>query len=90
MFVLGPVHRDEKEWQGARTQLTKELSRYPWLNPVALEVFGGRWDVSKMGFPFAWLPGVRRMPLSDARDWEAIRKWAEGLLPMLHGAPVGA
>jgi len=90
MFVLGPVHREEKEWHGARAQLTKELSRFPWLNPVALEVFGGRWDVSKMGFPFGWMPGVRRMPVSDARDWEAIRKWAEGLAPMLHGAPVGA
>src|SRR5690242_17702044 len=33
MFVLGPIHSDEKEWQGARTQLTKELSRFPWLNP---------------------------------------------------------
>ena len=90
MFVLGPVHREEKEWHGAWAQLTKELSRFPWLNPVALEVFGGRWDVSKMGFPFGWMPGVRRMQVSDARDWEAIRKWAEGLASMLHGAPVGA
>ena len=90
MFVLGPVHSDEKEWQGARSQLSKELSRLRWFTPVALEVFGGRWDPSKMGFPFSWLPGVQRIPVSDARDWEAIRQWAGTLVSLLQQAPVGA
>lgn len=90
VFVLGPVHSDEKEWHGARAQVSKELARLPWFTPVALEVFGGRWDPSKMGFPFSWLPGVQRIPVSDARDWEAIRQWAGTLVSLLQQAPVGA
>lgn len=90
MFVLGPVHSEEKEWQSARTQLSKQLTQFPWFTPVSLEVIGGRWDPSKMGFPFSWLPGLRRIPASDARDWDAIRRWASTLVPLLHRAPVSA
>jgi len=41
IFALGPFTTgDEKEWQGSREQLNKELAGFPWLTPVALEIFG--------------------------------------------------
>src|SRR5208283_505934 len=44
VFALGPFHDEEKEWQSARAQLDKELSKIPWFAPVAREVFGGKFD----------------------------------------------
>lgn len=86
LFVLGPIHNDEKEWPAARAQLKKQLAKFPWLNLTAQEVFGGRWDPSTMGFPFGWLPAVRAIPVSDARDWDAIRVWAGQLAAALQPA----
>ena len=40
VFALGPFHDEEKEWQGAREQLDKELAKLPQLRPAAREVFG--------------------------------------------------
>jgi len=79
LFVLGPIHPDESEFPVARTQLNKQLGKFPWFSPVVLEIFGGRWDPAKMGFPFKWLPAVKSIPVSDARDWNAIRAWARTL-----------
>jgi menaquinone-dependent protoporphyrinogen oxidase len=79
VFALGPVHdpHDEQEWQDSRAQLDKELSKYPWLTPVALEMFGGKYDPSKLSFPINLLAG--KEPASDLRDWTAIRAWASSL-----------
>ena len=83
IFALGPVHDpyDEKEWQDSRDQLDKELSKFPWLKPVALEMFGGKYDPAKLRFPINWLAG--KVPASDLRDWTAIRSWAADLKPIL-------
>ncbi|MDE3089585.1 MAG: flavodoxin domain-containing protein, partial [Chloroflexota bacterium] len=51
IFALGPIHDDEKERQDSRAQLDKELAKFPWLTPVALEVFGGKYDPAKLRFP---------------------------------------
>ena len=88
IFVLGPTHTDEKEWQGSRAQLDKELAKYPWLNPVALEMFGGKYDPAKLRLAdklLAALPAspAHNMPASDARDWAAIRAWASNLAAKL-------
>ncbi|HMN28643.1 MAG TPA: flavodoxin domain-containing protein, partial [Caldilineaceae bacterium] len=79
VFALGPFHDEEKEWQEVRTQLDKELARFPWLAPVAITVFGGKFDPAQLRFPFNLLPALKRMPASDIRDWTAIRAWASGL-----------
>jgi menaquinone-dependent protoporphyrinogen oxidase len=83
VFALGPTHDpyDEKEWQDSRDQLDKELSKFPWLAPVALEMFGGKYDPAKLRFPINLLAG--KEPASDLRDWTAIRAWAADLKPSL-------
>jgi menaquinone-dependent protoporphyrinogen oxidase len=83
IFAVGPVHEphDEKEWKDSREQLDKELAKYSWLAPVAFELFGGKFDPTKLRFPLNKLVG--KEPASDARDWTAIRAWAEGLGPIL-------
>jgi menaquinone-dependent protoporphyrinogen oxidase len=79
VFALGPFNDVEKDWQGVRDQLAKELKRYPWLNPVEAEVFGGVFDPKKLGFPYNLIPAMNKMPPTDIRDWVKIRAWAEGL-----------
>jgi menaquinone-dependent protoporphyrinogen oxidase len=83
IFTLGPVHdpHDDKEFGDARTQLDKELAKYPWLEPVALELFGGAFDPAKLRFPLNVLAG--KAPASDARGWTAIRAWAHDLAAKL-------
>jgi menaquinone-dependent protoporphyrinogen oxidase len=88
VFALGPTHTDEEEWQGARGQLDKDLAKYPWLTPVALELFGGKYDPARLRFPdnlIASLPAspIHDMPASDARDFGIIRAWANDLAARL-------
>lgn len=81
IFALGPIKSpiDEKEWQDSREQLEKELVQFSWLKPVALEIFGGKFDPEKLTFPYNLLPALKKMPVSDVRDWAAIRAWASDL-----------
>jgi menaquinone-dependent protoporphyrinogen oxidase len=79
VFVLGPVHADPKEFAEAEKQMKKELAKFPWFTPVAQQVIGGRFDPEKIGFPFSFLPALRKIPASDARDWDAIHAWAANL-----------
>ena len=53
VFALGPVHdpHDAQEWQDSRAQLDKELAKSPWFKPVAVEMFGGRFDSSASTIP---------------------------------------
>jgi menaquinone-dependent protoporphyrinogen oxidase len=86
IFVLGPVHdpHDEQEWQDSWAQLDKELAQLPWLAPVALEMFGGKYDPAKLRFPLNVFAG--EAPPSDIRDWTAIRAWAGALAAKLEPA----
>lgn len=79
LFALGPVSDpyNEDEWQGSRAQLEKDLSNHPWLEPVAREVFGGKFDPASLPFPINKFAGSA--PATDLRDWEAIRAWASSL-----------
>ena len=79
VFALGPFHAEPKEFQEARAQLDKELLEFPWFAPVAIEIFGGKFDPEKLRFPMNLLPALRKMPPSDVRDWVAIRTWASDL-----------
>jgi len=87
VFALGPFHDDAKERQDARAQLDKELLKFPWFAPVAIEIFGGKFDPAKLRFPMNLIPALKQMPPSDVRDWPAIHAWASSLAAKL--APAG-
>ncbi|HUB19118.1 MAG TPA: flavodoxin domain-containing protein [Acidobacteriaceae bacterium] len=87
IFVLGPIHADPKEFAEAERQLGRELAQFPWFKPVAQQVIGGRFDPDKLGFPFRMLPPLRKVPASDARDWDAIHAWAGHLPSLLQPSP---
>jgi menaquinone-dependent protoporphyrinogen IX oxidase len=79
IFALGPITTPyvEKEWLGARAQLDKELNHFPWMKPLEIKIFGGRFDLSKVGFFMKKFAG--NIPPTDAMDIEGIRDWASGL-----------
>lgn len=80
VFALGPFGDPSAEdWQEVRKQITSELAKFPWLSPVAVEVFGGKFDPTKLRFPLNLLPALRDQPASDIRDWGAIREWVNSL-----------
>jgi len=79
VFALGPFHDEEKEYQEVRRQLDKELAKFPWLTPQVIAIFGGKFDPQKLTFPYNLVPALKNMPASDARDWTAIRAWANDL-----------
>ena len=74
IFALGPVATGDAPMHRSRRQLDKELEQYPWLKPVAVEMFVGKIDPAKLGFFDRLLT-----PASDHRDWAAIRAWASAL-----------
>lgn len=88
VFALGPLSADEGEVKGSREQLDEELAKVAWLTPVALQVFGGAYDPAKLSLPHRLLAALPASPLHglakrDARDWAAVRAWAEGLAAKL-------
>jgi menaquinone-dependent protoporphyrinogen oxidase len=83
LFVSGPVHAAEKDWVGAREQMDKELTKFPWFSPVSRKLVGGRFDPALLKFPMRLIPSFRKMPVSDVRDWTDIRAWARHLRPTL-------
>jgi menaquinone-dependent protoporphyrinogen oxidase len=74
IFALGPLSTGDAAMRRSRRQLDKELENYPWLKPVALEMFAGKLDPAKLGFFERLLTTA-----SDHRDWDAIRLWANAL-----------
>jgi menaquinone-dependent protoporphyrinogen oxidase len=85
IFALGPTHvpYDKEEWIDSRAQLDKALAEYAGLKPVALEIFGGKFDPKDLRFPLNLLAGSE--PAGDIRDWKAIQAWAERITPLLAG-----
>lgn len=80
IFALGPLSTSSAAMQRSRRQLDKDLEKYAWLKPVALEMFVGKYDHAKLGF------FERLQPASDNRDWKAIRAWARALPTRLRQA----
>ena len=76
VFALGPFNDAEKDWQEVRWQLDRELAKFPWFTPMARVVFGGKFDPSTLGFPYALIPALKKIPACDLRDWAATRDWA--------------
>ena len=83
IFALGPFHNKAEELQSARQQLDKQLAKYSWLKPVAVEVFAGKFDPGKLSFPYNLILPLKKMPPSDERDWEAIHAWSERIADVL-------
>ncbi len=79
IFALGPINNVEKEFTDARAMLGKELAKFTWLTPAAVEIFGGKMEPSKFRFPHNLIPAMYKMPASDIRDWTAIAAWAKSL-----------
>ena len=75
IFTLGPLSASEAAKRNSRHQLDSELAKYPWLKPVAVEIFAGKYDPSKPGLGFF----DRFVPARDLRNWDAIRTWAKAL-----------
>jgi len=89
VFALGPFEDTEKDWKSVRENFDKELAKFPWFSPAVREVFGGAFDPAKLGFPYNLVPGLKKMPVKDIRDWDAIRAWAQGLAGMAAGVRKG-
>jgi menaquinone-dependent protoporphyrinogen oxidase len=82
IFAGGPIEKgeDPATWQEIRRQLDQELAKFPWLQPAAVEIFGGKFDPTTLHFPWNLIPAMRQRPPSDLRDWQAIRTWAVSLV----------
>ena len=83
VFALGPTEDKKEDWTETRKQFDKVLSRFPWLKPVAPELFGGKFDPARLTFPYNLIPALKRMPVNDIRDWDAIQAWACSLAERL-------
>lgn len=70
VFALGPKTADTQGLAESRAELEKALAKVPEVEPRSIAVFGGVVDPAKLRFPLS------RLPASDARDWDAIDKWA--------------
>lgn len=84
VFALGPTENRDEDWKDTRGQFDQELAKIAWLKPAATELFGGKLDPARLRFPDSLLTLLPASPLyhaqpSDARDWAAIRAWADGL-----------
>ena len=82
IFTLGPLSASDAAKRNSRRQLEGELAKYPWLKPVAVEIFAGKYDPSKPGLNFF----ERFVPARDYRNWVAIRTWANQLSAQLQRA----
>ena len=49
------------------------------IKPVAVTMFAGRLELSRLSFVQKTMTGLMKVLTGDFRDWEAIRAWARGL-----------
>jgi len=87
-FVLGPIEGKSEEFTQAREQAQKSLGKDAWFQPAEMQIFGGKFDVNRMPFPFSlarYLPAfpAKNLPAKDIRDWAAIRAWADAIAGQL-------
>lgn len=81
VFALGPRTLAAGEVAASRSQLDAALAREPTLRPFSTAIFGGVVKPSELRFP------LNRMPATDARDWDAIRRWADEIAARFALAP---
>ena len=90
VFALGPLSgpADEAGWKACRATLDREIAKTPWLKPVAVELFGGKYDPAGLNFVDKLLTRPPASPLhglaaADVRDFPTIRAWASDLAAQL-------
>lgn len=84
VFAGGPFGENAaKDAVEVRKNLDSELAKYPWLTPVSVLLVGGRFDPTRLRFPYNLIPGLKLAPASDVRDWDEIRGWAQRLTGIL-------
>jgi menaquinone-dependent protoporphyrinogen oxidase len=71
VFAMGPRTLSDEDLTRSQNQLGAALANQSTLHPCTTVVFGGVFDPAQHHFP------VNRMPASDARDWAAVRAWAD-------------
>lgn len=71
VFGMGPDSLEDSKVAESRKQLDRALAATPELEPIAVTIFGGALKPETLRFPLNRLPGF------DAREWDAIRGWAE-------------
>jgi menaquinone-dependent protoporphyrinogen oxidase len=81
VFGMGPKSLDEADLASSRAQLEHALSKVPEITPVAVGIFGGVVDPTKLSFPF------NRLPACDARDWDAIQTWTDNVSRIFAASP---
>lgn len=86
IFVLGPTEKERKQFAAAEEQARKELDKHPTLRPADMRILGGKFDPAKLVLPFPMslimkVPAnpMRKMPVSDIRDWEWIKRWGQAI-----------
>jgi menaquinone-dependent protoporphyrinogen oxidase len=77
VFGMGPDSLEDTKVAESRKQLDRALAATPELEPIAVAIFGGALD------PHEWRWPLNKLPAYDARDWDAIRAWAEELAEKL-------
>ncbi len=74
----------------ARSYLDPMLDAVPQVKPVAMGLFAGVLDYSKLSFVVRMVMKSKMkkkgVPEGDHRNWDDIRAWAKGLSPKLLGA----
>ena len=83
VFALGPISASD-DMADARGQLDAALAKTPWLAPVAIELFVGKYDPAKLHLADKLIAVIPASPLHgvglhDERDWDAIDAWADKL-----------
>ena len=78
VFGVGPIEDTEEQYAGARGHLDKSLGKHDNISPVAVTVFGGVLEPTRLRFPDA-NPAMKNLPPVDLRDWRAIEAWANSL-----------
>jgi menaquinone-dependent protoporphyrinogen oxidase len=73
---LAPLGKDPADRDTAMKKLKKTLEP---LIPVAMTIFAGRLDLSKLSWFQKWISEKVKSPVGDFRDWTAIAAWAREL-----------
>jgi menaquinone-dependent protoporphyrinogen oxidase len=84
IFSLGPLRQVQHDLESTRSQLDQELKQFPWLKPVSIEMFGGKYDPKQLHFPdkfLTLLPAspLYKIPAIDNRNWKDIEKFINEL-----------
>lgn len=82
VFAMGPMTLEASDVEAARKQLDRALAKEPGLEPATVTIFGGVVDPEKLHFPFS------HMEAADARDWDAIRSWADTVAEIAAGRAI--